>query len=238
MSGGSAHREANERAIPRSQAMTDLPSSSTSRTAAADSRWQERLQPVMVWMVIGLTIFFFVASLVQLAYLHEKIWQAPQVELEELTELRATSGEALTPELLMLALLETNALQRRYHQANVLLMSRVWARYLGFVTGMILALVGAVFILGKLSEEATELGATGPDVGFNLRSGSPGVILAVLGVVLMGATIVTHHEIETVDQPIYLMLGFTAEKPAVQSFSNPGASYDEAPHQPAETALF
>jgi hypothetical protein len=52
----------------------------------------------------------------------------------------------------ILSSLETNIVERRYHQANVSLMSRVWTRYLGFVTGMVLAMVGSIFILGKLRE--------------------------------------------------------------------------------------
>ena len=47
-------------------------------------------------------------------------------------------------------------IKQRYHQANVLLMAGVRVRYPGLVTGMILALIGAVFVLGKIREERTE----------------------------------------------------------------------------------
>jgi hypothetical protein len=47
------------------------------------------------------------------------------------------------------AVLEADALQRRYHQANANMLARVWTRQLGFITGMLLALVGAAFILGR-----------------------------------------------------------------------------------------
>jgi hypothetical protein len=112
--------------------------------------------------------------------------------------------QELPGEFKALAILEAGALDRRYHQANVLLMSRVWARYLGFVTGMILALVGAVFILGKLREESSEISAQGVGGGLSMRSTSPGLVLATLGVALMAMTIVTHFEITTTDSPIYL----------------------------------
>lgn len=69
---------------------------------------------------------------------------------------------------------------------------------------MILALVGAVFILGKLSEDASELTATNSAGSMSLKSSSPGIILAALGVVLMITTIVTNHPIQTAGSPIFV----------------------------------
>jgi hypothetical protein len=166
---------------------------------------RERLLPLMVGMVVGLTLFFFIATFTQLAYLHQRIDRAPALDLPAIMSNSEVAWQAeLRPEFKALAVLEANALERRYHQANVLLMSRVWARYLGFVTGMILALVGAAFILGKLREEASELSAQGTGASLSLRSSSPGLVLATLGVALMGMTIVTHQEITTTDVPVYL----------------------------------
>src|SRR5262249_37890505 len=102
------------------------------------------------------------------------------------------------------AILETNLIARRYHQANVLLMSRVWANYLGFVTGMTLALVGAAFVLGQLKATTTEMETKTEPVQLSLKTASPGITLSVLGVILMMTTIISHHDIETKDMPIYL----------------------------------
>jgi hypothetical protein len=139
-------------------------------------------------------------------YLHGKIWDAPRVDVQAL---RVTSEKGALSDAARfnaLAILEANAVERRYHQANVLLMSRVWARYLGFVTGMILALVGAAFILGKLREEMTSIGVSRAGTSGTLQSSSPGLVLAVLGVVLMAITIVTNQEISTTDSSIYMQL--------------------------------
>jgi hypothetical protein len=172
---------------------------------AANPGGQERLLPLMVGMVVVLTLFFFVASFVQLGYLHRRIEHGPPLDLPAiLKDSTVAWQQKLAPEFKALAVLESNALERRYHQANVLLMSRVWTRYLGFVTGMILALVGAVFILGKLREEASELRARGIGGALSLRSTSPGLVLATLGVGLMAITLVTHQEIATSDAPVYL----------------------------------
>lgn len=174
-------------------------------TNVSSAEMSPRLMPLMVGMVVGLTLFFFIASLIQLTYLQRRIEQAPTVDLAAILLDDAVPWQReLTPNMKVLAILEANAFERRYHQANVLLMSRVWARYLGFVTGMILALVGAGFILGRLRELSSEISASGPGSGFSLRSSSPGLVLATLGVVLMAMTIVTHQEITTSDTPIYL----------------------------------
>jgi hypothetical protein len=160
-------------------------------------------------MVVGLTVFFFLASCVQLIYLHWNIVHAPRLDVRELLSLLESNRALQFDDVLHASkiraqvMLEANALERRYHQANVLLMSRVWTRYLGFVTGMILALVGVTFILGRLQAPTTNLQARAESAQLSVKSASPGIILAVLGVFLMIATIITHHEIGVTDTAIY-----------------------------------
>ena len=174
--------------------------------------WQSRLLPFMIIMIAGLTIFFFVASFAQLAYLHWNILQGTRVDVRQ--SLDVMSNETLTtPEEVLAAAqlqsfttLELYTLERRYHQANVLLMSRVWINYLGFVTGMILALVGATFIIGKLREPASKAGGEVGPAKFSFEGASPGMFLAALGVALMLTTLITHHDITVVDKSVYAQL--------------------------------
>jgi hypothetical protein len=172
--------------------------------------WQARLRPFMVWMLAGLTVFFFLSSLVQLVYLHQRILEGPQLPSTVLLR-ESTCPPAWTSEACLAqrrfdtqAVLEADLIARRYHQANVVLMSSVWSRYLGFVTGMTLALVGAAFILGQIDTDTSELGGRGGGWELSLKSASPGLVLSVLGVVLMIASIVTLHEIHTRDVAVYL----------------------------------
>jgi len=146
--------------------------------------WQKKLLPLMIGMLAVLAFFFFVASFIQLYYLHTRIEDAPKLDLAQAFSIPDSGGAATDIGKLdyskwkALSILEGYSLQRRYHQANVLLMSRVWTRYLGFVTGMILAFVGAAFILGKLREPETKLDSEGI-WKFSLTTASPGLILAV-----------------------------------------------------------
>src|SRR5262249_10180503 len=136
----------------------------TQKDAEARDRrtWQKRLLPVMVKMVIGLAVFFFASSFIQLFYLQNHMANATGLALKPLApvlERTAVSEEHRleTARWADLVGLEQYSVQRRYHQANVLLMARIWTRYLGFVTGMICTLVGAIFILGKLQEPTSAL---------------------------------------------------------------------------------
>jgi hypothetical protein len=174
-----------------------------------DIQWQLLLLPLMSRMVKWLAVFFFIASFVQLAYLHWTISKSPALDMQgplSLLSAPVTSPQSVASvaRLKAIIVLEANGLEQQYHQANVLLMSRIWTSYLGFVTGMILSLVGASFVLGKLREPASELTVktTPSDVSF--RSASPGLILAVLGTILMLTTIVTNHRIDVTHRAVYL----------------------------------
>ena len=173
--------------------------------------WQLKLLPLMKRMIIFLTVFFFLASFAQLVYLQISINTAPKIDVSQPLSL-FKSADTNTVEqrqniarLESIILLETNTMERRHHQANVLLMSSIWVRYLGFVTGMILALIGAIFILGKLEQKnISEIAGKTTYGEASLKSSSPGVILVVLGSGLMITTIVMQHSIQVNDASVYL----------------------------------
>ena len=174
------------------------------------NEWQRKLLPVMIGMLITLTLFFFVASFMQLHYLRTRIEKAPELDLSHALKMveEGISNATVTDKFRYaqwqtLVLLESHVLKRRYHQANVLLMSRTWVKYLGFVTGMTLALVGAAFVLGKLREPESHIDAESTMWRFSMKTASPGLILALLGAILMIAAMVTHFEIEVRDVPTY-----------------------------------
>jgi hypothetical protein len=200
--------------------------------------WQVTLLPFMTRTIVILAAFFFVASLAQLIYLHNIIQTTPRLNLgETLAGLRinenATTGEMLeVARLKALIALEANSIHNQYHQANVLLMARLWTSYIGFVTGMILATVGAAFILGKLREPVTELTAKLADNNFSLKSASPGLILAVLGTCLMITTLIAHHNIDTRQNAIYI---HDSDKASEKNTNNPPPL--RSPYLPDTSAL-
>lgn len=178
---------------------------------AREAAWQRRLLPLMAGMLVVLALFFLVVTLYQMNDLASRVAAAPRLDLKPaLASLDNVPDGTKTDERLLratwrtLAELEGYAIDRRYHQANLLLMMRLWTRYLGFITGMILALVGAAFILGKMREAGTTLDAQGAAGKVAIASSSPGLILAVLGTALMITTIMVDPRIDVQDGPLYL----------------------------------
>lgn len=204
-------------------------------TRATDA-WQQRLLPFLQLTIAGLAVFFLLATVLQLRDLQNRIADAPTLELESVLAPLAADAASLNPsdrllsvQWRTLAALEQNALERRYHQANVLLMTRTWTRYLGFLTGMIMAFVGAAFILGRFRETATAVRVSSTPVKAALSTTSPGLVLAVLGTALMMATILMHADIETRDAPMYVNFQLAPAEPAPPQML-PGAT--PAPESP------
>ncbi|MBX3638241.1 MAG: hypothetical protein KF683_22950 [Rubrivivax sp.] len=187
----------------------------TSQGPAASERlrWQRRLLPLMVWMLAGLTVFFFISTLIQLLQVQQRIVGGPAIAAPQV--LRAADCPAGWSADLCLslrsqdtaALLEADVVAKRYHQANVIVMSSIWSRYLGFITGMTLALVGAAFILGQIDVPPSELQGQGAGWTVSLKTASPGLALVLVGAVLMIVAMVTLHEVKTSDAAVYLPRG-------------------------------
>ena len=191
-----------------------------------DGAWQNKLLPYMIGAVIFFALFFLFASMYQLYSLQTEIEAEPKIHFDALYSHDADFDRQRWNSLVAL---EVHVLQQRYHQANISIMSRLWVRYLGFVTGMILAFMGAVFIVGKLRGGAT-IDVEGEGLKANLATQSPGIVLAFLGVVLMVVTIAIHHKVDVRDKPTYAAVTMTTTtdhvvpKPVPVDLNNEGAA--------------
>lgn len=181
-------------------------------TAKANAliKWQTSLLPFMTKTLIFLAIFFFTITIVQLYFLQKNIMNNPKINviepLRQLSNDTDHSHAALVENqrLKMMVILEAGSVENQFHQAKLSLMSRVWITYVGFVTGMIMAMVGSVFILGKLS---TSMASVAADMGANkisISSTSPGLILAFLGTILLACALVINHRINSTYTSIYI----------------------------------
>lgn len=180
----------------------------TDAEAPETQAWQKALLPLMTKVLVGLTLFFFAASGIQLVHLHWRISQSPDLNLDTVLKDTANGPHRLSNSrdlfLRGLFYLENNALARRYHHASVLLMSRIWTTYLSFVTGMVLCVVGASFILGKLAVAETTIEGETPGLSVSLKSSSPGIILATLGTVLITVSFFSHRQISVTDAALFV----------------------------------
>ncbi len=191
----------------------------------AAERWRNRLLPVMRGGLVAMAVFFFAASLVQYHLLYRDLrgtGPRTQVALEALEksipQTQTTNVEYLQWKTLVF--LEQDAMHMRYQQINATLLLRTWTRFTGFLVGMVLALVGAFFILGRLKEETSQLSGESGGVKFALVTSSPGVILAVLGTILMVVTLAVKFDFAVEDRPVYLPLHLMKGQPKITDASS------------------
>ena len=164
----------------------------TSLRKAADQaelwRWQRSISPFMLLAVLATAIFFFASSYIEFQSIKASILHpADTSDLKAMLDRPAVAGAESAEAFRW----KVSAYARYQSQAkvdaagNALMLVNVWVRYLGFVTGMVLAIVGATFIMAKLTEATTALNASGAGFAGSVSTSSPGIILAILGTVLM-----------------------------------------------------
>ena len=163
----------------------------------------------MITVLVILTAFFILIGFLQFQLLKEVLQSGPSLKIESFlgqTEIK----DDMTPKDRLestqwnhLVMLELHLLQQRYHQAKLYIISRIWMRFLGFIIGMTLALIGAAFILGKLKETGTSIDVESANVKLTLLSTSPGIVLSLLGSILMIIAMLSSANIYTEDNATY-----------------------------------
>jgi hypothetical protein len=172
--------------------------------------WQRSLLPVMVSVLVGAAVFFAWQSVFEFSEFKNRV--TPQtIDLSALFDRfeQAEGGKSTISRFdyvqwKALVYLEQETIRHRYAQAGATIIARVWTRLMGFTTGMVLAIVGAAFILGKLREQQTEFKQETELLKISLATSSPGIVLVVLGSFLMSITLLTKFDIEIRDVGVYV----------------------------------
>jgi hypothetical protein len=177
----------------------------------ATTKWQERLLPLMISMLVGLSLFFCVALILEGFRIQRHIEESHEIDPRPTLEKTINPEQARNfddrmelAQLETMAVLESNAMESRYHQATMALLIRICIVFLGFLTGMVLSLVGAAFILGKLRDPSSNLNAQAAAWKVSLTTASPGLVLVLLGTTLMLATITARIDVNVTDAALYL----------------------------------
>jgi len=180
--------------------------------------WHRRLLPFMMGSLIVMGLLFFVLTVWQFRELESRLSIA-SIDLDRaLQSMQRTSlTDATYRDWYVRTILEEAALRHRYQQNSAIVHTRAWTRYMGFLTGMVLALTGCVFVLGKLHEEVSVSGKA-HGIEANLTTASPGIALAFAGTVLVGISLWVPVTIESNDVPVYL----PRQIELVQTGSEPG----------------
>lgn len=191
---------------------TGQPGTTDEAAAAQLARWQRLLLPFMTAFVAALAAAFFVFSAVHLYRVTGFIEAEHGPNIRQLVgaELTRAARDAAAQDLATdafqrsLLLLEADTLDKRYHQASALLMSRIWSRQLAFITGMVMAFLGAVFILGKINESTSDISGEGAGWKVAVASASPGIVLSTFGTVIVVASMAVQSRLEVADAPVYV----------------------------------
>jgi hypothetical protein len=175
------------------------------------ARWQTRMAPIMAGLVVLAALFFAAITLLEFQSFQQALsaprpappaagWPVPEAaafDQQLQVSVARTSWE-----------LEREVVARRYDQTAMAIGARLWTRFMGFTTGMLLALIGAAFVLGRLQDGGTTLAGGGESAGqklsLSLQSASPGLVLAVLGSGLMAMSIVAPTTADVEDRPTYV----------------------------------
>lgn len=169
-------------------------------------RWQLRLLPLMRAALVLMALFFFAASFLQYQGIYRGISEQRKTRFDAVPQRQGvqTALESEAARFHTMVALEQDIVALRYNQANAVLLLRMWTRYMGFLVGMVLALTGAFFILGRLREDSTHLAAESGSTKFDLTTQSPGIVLTILGTLLMFITIWVKLDVEMTDKPVYV----------------------------------
>jgi hypothetical protein len=200
-------------------------------------KWQRRLLPLMTRFIVAMAAVFFCFSAVHLYQVSMFIGTEHGKDIRALieSEVAKPAAQLASPEEVLqdsLLLLEADALDKRYHQANALLLSRIWSRQLAFITGMVMAFLGAVFILGKLSESTSNISGGNSQWQVGISSASPGIILSFFGTVLLVTTLLIRATLDVSDGPAYVTVlrrAATSSSTKVSGSESPAADSSTRP---------
>lgn len=185
--------------------------------ARAERRWQRAVLPFMVSALVLAAMFFGWTTYAFFDRLQSELTYR-KAEVHALID-RVDSGMngAANPvyrDWAVRATLEQAALEQRFNVQVAIVKGRLWSRFMGFLTGMLLALTGCVFVLGKLRTDI-DFSGTASGASAIVKTTSPGVYLALLGTVVIGMALAMPGTVESTDAAIYLPGG--AASPAASA---------------------
>jgi len=184
-------------------------SETTSTMSVVDEQFQKlynRIVPVVIIIPVFFLILFIVVSMLQLRDINSRIEEGQSQAVKEMVS-RMPGKDTLSEgykQFLTLASLEEESLGERYRQGHYSLVSRSFKQYLGFFTGIIMVIVGSLFVLLKLREKIDSTASRGEGWKFSLVTNSPGVVFGIVGAVLISIASTTNDKISVRDSGLYL----------------------------------
>lgn len=175
--------------------------------AKAEQRWQRSVLPfMMAGLVVAAAFFgwttytFFDRLQTELAYSRAEAYGL----IDRADAAARGVSDIAYRDWAVRSTLEQAALQQRFNVQVAIVKGRLWARFMGFLTGMLLALTGCVFVLGKLRSDI-DFSGSAKGTSAALKTSSPGVYLALLGTIIIVMALAVPGSVESTDAAVYLL---------------------------------
>ena len=114
--------------------------------------------------------------------------------------------------------LERDVMSHRHHRASTVLATRTWIYFMSLMFGAILVVIGAAFVLGRITVPASQGEFKFRELGASLTSSSPRLFLIAFGCVLVALPVLAQRTITIDDTSTYI------EKTAANGFGAPATS--------------
>jgi hypothetical protein len=190
--------------------------------ARIDDQFQKvynKIIPIVIVIPVLFLILFIVVSMLQLKEINTRIESGQSDAILSMNMSDTTKFSENHRQFLMLAILEEESLGERYRQGHYSLVSRSFKQFLGFFTGIIMVIVGAVFILLKLREKVDADVSKGESWKVSLVTNSPGVVFGFLGATLIAIASSNNDKITIRDSGLYLSREFLVAPYFTNSFN-------------------
>jgi hypothetical protein len=173
----------------------------------SDSSWQLKLLPFMTRAIAVMGFLFFISSFVQFQLMYHELKVRPESARFVIPSTSSINGIQSAESLRWngLLALEHETLVAREKTMNAVVLRQASLLHLGFLTGMVLCLVGAVFVLGRLQTPESSLSGQVHDLALALNTSSPGIVLAALGCALMCVTLFHQYQFNLPDKTVYVL---------------------------------
>ena len=197
-------------------AFGEVPKAVTGPTGGTGSPDPATVMGMPAWLVFVVLLLILVApaglfinsSFDQLGEVQTKIYELPlsaaQAVLDKGDKSKLPPSETLHA-INVLAALEKDATAFRTHRLQAFNATRTWLRFMSLLFGAILVIIGASFILGKITtpESNTQMEA-GDRLKVSMATTSPGLILILFGVVLILFRGGFDEKIEAIEKATYI----------------------------------
>ncbi|MTI39726.1 hypothetical protein [Fulvivirga lutimaris] len=160
--------------------------------------WQEKLLPFLKWTIIlgSISVLGLIIFSITVVYNTSNFKDESIIDSVLVKEVNADYQL-----LKSMAKLDEYSLRRRHHVGRLAILNNAVYRYIGIIIAFMISLFGSVFILGKINlEKETKINSP----KLTIASTSPGLIMIICSVILIGYLSNISDSTDIQDQRSYL----------------------------------